>query len=345
LFYKAWTGFPSQVFGFDGCKAEQDGWRVPMNKIFAALATIFLLFVPVHAADKIRIGFPDFSAPWVSLAVGQKRGFFQDEGIQTEFIRIRSTVALTALVSGEIDYHTVLGPGVAAAVRGVPVKVVACYTPSTATVLIARPEFKSVQELKGKTIGINSYGGGLELTARLMFKHFGLDPEKDVKFLATGGVESRFIALKQGSTVAILGSPPVDFLGKKMGYVVLARAHELFSYPSSGLIVDAKRVKERPDEIKRMIKAGIRTNRYITQNREGTIPAMIEWMKIEREMAAATYDSIVKTYGDDLSLPEDGLRLLIDEARKNAKLNREVAIDQVADLSLLKEVQREMGNK
>ena len=92
-----------------------------------------------------------------------------------------------------------------------------------------------------------------------------------------------------------------------------------------------------------MIKAGIETNRYISQNREDTLRAMMEWMKIDRELAAATYDGIVKTYGDDLSLPEDGLRLLIDEAKKNAKLNREISIDQVADLSILKEAQREMG--
>jgi len=72
---------------------------------------------------------------------------------------------------------------------------------------------------------------------------------------------------------------------------------------------------------------------------------MMEWMKIDRDMAGATYDGIVKTYGDDLTLPEDGLRLLIDEAKKNAKLNREVSIDQVADLSILREAQREMGIK
>ena len=140
-----------------------------------------------------------------------------------------------------------------------------------------------------------------------------------------------------------MGSAPSDFLGKKMGFVVLARAHELFSYPSSGIVVSVKRVKERPDEVKRMIKAGIETNRYISQNRKGTIRIMMEWMRIDRELAAATYDGVVKTYGDDLSLPEDGLRLLIDEAKKNAKLNREVSIDQVADLSILREAQKEMG--
>jgi hypothetical protein len=94
-----------------------------------------------------------------------------------------------------------------------------------------------------------------------------------------------------------------------------------------------------------MIKAGIRTNRYITQNRETTIRAMIEWMKIDREMAAATYDSVVKTYGDDLSLPEDGLRLLIDEAKKAANLSREISLSDVAVISILREAQKELGIK
>jgi ABC-type nitrate/sulfonate/bicarbonate transport system substrate-binding protein len=149
--------------------------------------------------------------------------------------------------------------------------------------------------------------------------------------------------MKQGLTAATLGSPPADYLGKTMGYIVLARAHELFSYPSSGLVLNVKRIKEKPDEIKRMIKAGIRTNRFISQNREGTIQAMVEWMRIDKEMAAASYDSSVKTYSDDLSLPEDGLRLLIEEAKRAAKLDRDVPLDQVADFSLLREAQRELG--
>jgi ABC-type nitrate/sulfonate/bicarbonate transport system substrate-binding protein len=316
-----------------------------MTRVFWSVLALILLDASVHAADKIKIGYPDASGTFLSLPLGQQAGFFQKEGIQAELIRIRSTVALTALVSGELDYHSVLGPSVAAAIRGVPIKIVACYTPRVATAIIALPEFKSVQDLRGKTIGINSLGGGLEGQVRLILKHFGLDAEKDVKLLATGGMESRLTAMKQGFTVATLGSPPIEFVGKKLGFAVLARARELFSYPSSGLIVSAKKIKERPDEIKRMIKAGIETNRYILQNREGTLRAMMEWMKIDRELAAATYDGVVKTYGDDLSLPEDGLRLLIDEAKKNAKLNREVSIDQVADLSILRETQREMGIK
>src|SRR5262249_51840871 len=93
--------------------------------------------------------------------------------------------------------YTGIGAGVAAAIRGVPVKVVACYVPGPTAVLIARPEFKSVQDLRGKTIGINSFGSNLEIIGRNIFNHFGLDPDKEIKFLAAGPLEARFSSMKQ----------------------------------------------------------------------------------------------------------------------------------------------------
>ena len=316
-----------------------------MRNRLLVLLTIFILDTATFAADKIRIGFPDLAAPFVPLAIGDKRGFFQEEGLQGEFIRMNPAVALQTLIGGEIDYYTVLGPAVAAAIRGVPVKLAAAYVPVAPTALIARPEIRTVPELKGKTIGINAYGGALDGMARLILRHFGLDPDRDVKFLATGPLDSRFGAMKQGLTMATLGSPPIDFLGKKLGFVVIARAHELFSFPVSGVIASGRKLRERPDEVKRVIKAGIKANRYIRQNRDGTLPIMVQWLKIDREMALATYDSSVKSYSEDLSLPESGLRLLIDEAKRVAKIDREVSFADVADLSILKEAQKELGIK
>lgn len=316
-----------------------------MRPSFRVLLAFLFFSTPVHAADKLRIGLPEFNSSTFSLPLGQIRGFFQEEGLQAEFIRIRSAVALAALVSGETDYHTVIAPSVVAALRGIPVRVVACFTPGVTTAIIARPDIKTIQDLKGKTIGLNSIGGGLEATVRLMLKHFAIDPDKDVKFLATGPVETRFAALKQGLTVATAGSAPVDYLGKKMGYVVLARAYELFTYPNTGLVASMKKIKERPDEVKRVIKAGIKANRYIQQNRDGTIQVMMQWMKIDKETAAATYDSAAKSYNDDGSVPEAGLRIVIDEARKAANISREVSSSEVVDLSILREAQREMGIK
>src|SRR5574341_1037995 len=233
-----------------------------MKTIIVALLTIFVLRAPVEAADKIRLGVPDFTAQFSSLPLGQKIGFFQEQGLQAGVIRMNAVVGLTALVSGEIDYYTVISPAIAAAIQGVPIRLVACTVPSAPFGLIARPEFKSVHDLRGKTIGLNTYGGNIEVVARLIFRHFGLDPDKEIKYLALGVSERRFAAMKQGLAAATLGSPPLDFFGQKMGFVVLTRAHELFSYPASGVLASVKKLKERPDEVKRVIKVGIKANRY-----------------------------------------------------------------------------------
>ena len=316
-----------------------------MKKTLWCLFIILILHSSVHAADKIRIGFSELIASYSTLPVGQKRGFLPEEGIQAEFIRMGASVALATLITGEIDYYTALGPGVAAAMRGIPVKIVACYVPGPTATLVARPEFKSVPELRGKTIGLNVFGGNLEIIARNIFKHFGMDADKDIKFLAGGPLEARLASMKQGLIAATLGGPPTDFLGKKMGFVVLARAHELFSFPVTGIVTTDKKIKEKSDEVKRLIKAGLKANRYIRQNRDGTIQSWMEWMKVDKEMATATYDSVGKAFNEDGNLPEAGLRLLIDEAKKAAKITREVAASEVTELSLLREAQKELGIK
>jgi hypothetical protein len=94
-----------------------------------------------------------------------------------------------------------------------------------------------------------------------------------------------------------------------------------------------------------MLKAMIRTNRFIRQNRDGTIQTMMEWMKIDRESASATYDSTWRVFSEDGSIPEDGLKLVIDQGRAAMKIERPLANSEVADFALLREVHKEMGIK
>jgi len=143
--------------------------------------------------------------------------------------------------------------------------------------------------------------------------------------------------------------PPSSVLhsipGKKFGLNILARSQELLSYPERGLSVAIKKIKERLDGIKRVIKVGIKANRYIRTEREGTIQFMMEWQRVDKETAAATYDSVWKTFNDDGSLPEKGLRLVVEEAKRVGKVEREISLSEIADLSILKEAQRELGIK
>src|SRR5215475_16229604 len=188
-----------------GSNRAKAAGRCSMKKFLGLLFIIPILHSSVQAADKIRIGFSALIASYSSLPLGQKRGFLQEEGLQAEFIRMNATVGLATLVNGEIDYYTSLGAGVAAAIRGVPVKIVACYVPGPTATLLARPEFKSVQELRGKTIGIDVFGSNLNIIARNIFKRSGMDADKDIKFLAGGPLEARLASMKQGLIVATLG--------------------------------------------------------------------------------------------------------------------------------------------
>ena len=148
--------------------------------------------------------------------------------------------------------------------------------------------------------------------------------------------------MHQGLFAATVTSAPGDSQGAKMGFHILVRAFEIFSYPNSGILANVKKIKETRMKL-RVIKAGIKANRYIRQNREGTAQVLTEWLKIDNETALATYDSIAKAFNDDGSLPENGLRLLIDEAKRDSKVTREVSFSEVADLSILLEAQKELG--
>jgi len=72
---------------------------------------------------------------------------------------------------------------------------------------------------------------------------------------------------------------------------------------------------------------------------------MTGWQKVDKEIAEATYGSVWKAYNEDGNLPEDGIRLVIEEAKKAAKVDRQVSVSDVADLSILREAQRELGIK
>ena len=108
-----------------------------MKNVFLGFLVFISLQVSVHAADKIRIGFPEFNSSTFTLPLAQIKGFFNEEGLQAELIRLRSAVVLPALTSGEIDYHTVVSRAINAALRGIQVRVVACFTPGLTTAIKA----------------------------------------------------------------------------------------------------------------------------------------------------------------------------------------------------------------
>ena len=313
--------------------------------LFVAVLVILGLDVSAFASDRIRIAVSNPNMPNLTVAVAQAKGFFKEEAIDAEIIRMNPNIAITALSTGDVDYCQLFGAVVGGAIAGLPVRIVAGFLDNWPMTLIAQPEYKSLKDLKGKTLGISSFGATPDVGARLMLKQAGVDPEKDIKVLALGSDAARLTALKQRVVDVVVISPPADAQMEKQGYKILARAYELFSFPYLGLGTHLKKIKERPGDIRRTIKATIRANRFIRDSREEAVRVLVDWGKVERDYAYASYDALRNLFNADGSVPEDGLKLVIDQARRSAKIIREVAPAEVADLTYLREAQLELGIK
>ncbi|TMA55619.1 MAG: ABC transporter substrate-binding protein [Deltaproteobacteria bacterium] len=309
------------------------------------LAAAILLGAPAMALDRIRVAVSNPNMPNLTVAMAQKNGFFKDETLEAEIIRMNPNVGITALATGDVDYCQLFGAVVGGAIAGLPVRIVAGYLDNWPMTLIAQPEYKSIKDLKGKTLGISSFGATPDVAARMMLKRAGVDPEKEIKVLALGSDAARLTALTQRVVDVVVISPPADAQMEKQGYRILARAYELFSFPYLGLGTHTRKIKEKPDEIRRVIKATIRANRFIRDNRDEAVHTLIGWGKVEREFAYASYDALKNLFNADGAVPEDGLKLVIEQARRGAKVTREVAPNEVVDLSFLREAQAELGIK
>lgn len=316
-----------------------------MKTLIVIFLSLILLSGSASAADKVRMSISAVDVSFLTAGVALKRGMFRDEGLDLELIRMNANVSITALSTGDIDYTMVFASVVRGALRGMPMRVVASFMDSSTHLLIARPEYKTLRDLKGKTLAVSTYGATSDVAARMMMKHGGVDPEKELKIIQLGAERGRYAALKEGIVDVAVLSPPTDTDAQRNGFRVLSRFHELYKMPFTGIGTSLKKLKEKPDEVKRMIRAMLKANRFVRSNREGTIQTMMDWIKVDRESAAATYDSTWKIFSEDGGISESGLKLVVDQGREAMKIERPVALSDVADFGFIRAVQKEMGIK
>ncbi|HEX5607675.1 MAG TPA: ABC transporter substrate-binding protein, partial [Candidatus Binatia bacterium] len=125
----------------------------------AVTLIVSMIFVaPAQAA--VRISMTGFAGQFMTFPLAQKRGFLKEEGFEAEVLRIAAAAGRAALTNGDIDYSTGIGEtAIGGALSGIPIRVVACFVPAPVLALVARPEFKTIPSLKGKTVAILIAGG------------------------------------------------------------------------------------------------------------------------------------------------------------------------------------------
>ena len=295
--------------------------------------------------EKVRIGMPSLSLSFIAPQVAYARGFFREEGIDAEIIRIATNIGIVAVTTKEIGYTTAVGAGLRSAVKGLPLKVVIYFNGRPLHVLVAKPEVKSLVDLRRKVIGFAGYGDSTEFMLRAMLRQAGLELEKDVQAFQVSGSGQRLQALLTGKLDAAIVPPPFNFEAESKGFVRLITAADVFETSVSGLALHVDTLRDKPAQVKRMLRALLKAQNFIRSNKTESVRVIAEWLKLEPRIAQASYDIYVKGMSPNGIVPERVLESDIERARKDQQVKEAVPFGKVVDFAMLKEALNELGMK
>jgi NitT/TauT family transport system substrate-binding protein len=298
-----------------------------------------------QSLEKIRIGMPSLSLSFIAPQVAYARGFFREEGIDAEIIRIATNIGIVAVTTKEIGYTTAVGAGLRSAVRGLPLKVVTYFNGRPLHVLVAKSELKSVPELRRKIIGFAGYGDSTEFMLRAMLRQANMDLEKDVQAFQVSGSGQRLQALLSGKLDAAIVPPPFNFEAESKGFVRLMAAADVFETSVSGLALHNDTLKEKPAQVKRMLRALLKAQNFMRANKTESVRVIADWLKLEPGIAQASYDIYVKGMSVNGMVPERVLETDIERARKEQNVKEAVPVNRIVDFTVLKDALHDMGMK
>ncbi len=295
---------------------------------------------PNLAADRARFAYPAKSLNYLPITMGRDKGIFQAEGIDLQMILVASTIQVAALTTGDIEFSGAQSQVMAGAARGLPVKVVGFLTIKPSFWLMGKPEIKSIGDLKGKIIGITAIGSSTDTLARFLLSKNGLTPDRDVALLGTGTTSNILTAMKGGTVDAGVLSPPFNAMAKQMGYRTLAYFGDYVEQSLSGVGTSDRMIRERPELVKRILTATIKSLRFIQQRPAESIQFIAKEWSVDSTSADELYKSMLPAFSKDGDMDEKGIRDALKRETERMALKEETPLSRVLDLRLLREVQK-----
>lgn len=228
----------------------------------------------------------------VGFWLGKEKGFYQQAGLDLDLVEVADKVS--AYAAGEIDFadmsttNAIVGAG-----RGAPFKVVASmYRTKGPFYLIARPGIKRVEELRGKRVGIFTFGSGMEAYVRVILKKHGLAPDRDTALIANGSHAQALASLEAGQVDAtIIHEPFVSLAEKKGTGRLLARGWDyLPTFHTGVLTASTAFIGGQPELVRRLIAVYFKANTYAKEHPEELAEYAARFIKVDRETLRRALD-------------------------------------------------------
>ena len=323
-------------------------FRQPSGQLSVIVIILFLLLLDqgfgiAQSLQTINMAVPARSFQMVLYPVAQQKGYMKEEGLDQRVIFVAPTTSIQAMLGGDVQFT---GAGTSALVsiaRGsAPLKVVAATNDRVLQWLVTRPEITSPKELKGKKIATTGVGAVATFMVKQVLTKYGLDGNKDVTYLDVG----------QGNQLAALlgGGFDAAVLSVEQRYVALDKGmHEMFFMGNEvknswgTLATTDKLIKENPKMVAGFVRATIKALRYLRQDKEGTIAAMVKFSGVSRQQSTRVYDDIIGTFTRSGIVDDETQRNDLAIIRQVVSGNETVANNKAYDFSFAVDADQQLN--
>jgi len=312
-----------------------------MNRMLSGLLIfVFSWAAPALAADRVRIGYSSISGAYTPIWVAHDAGYFAKEGLQDDIVLIPSGTQLAQVtVAGEIDIGSLNGSSaIAAALQGADLKIIGNSGNKMVFSLYVRPEIKSVEQLKGKKIGVTRFGSAPDISVRYALRKYNINPDRDLTLIQLGFMATVAGGLQGGSIDGGVVSPPTQFAVDKAGFKELINITDMnFAFPNPALVAVGSIIRSKPDVINRFMRAYVRGMHRARTDPAFTYKSMAKYTKIEDaavlQKAYEFYMSKVLEKAPAINMT--GVQNVLDDLVKTVPAARNAKPEQFVDMRFL----------
>ena len=306
--------------------------------LFLATFIVYLISSVDVRGEVVHIGISTPGLYEIPTEIARRKGFYKDEGLDIRKVVMRTNLQVPALMAGELDYSTVSGLIARASIQNLPVKGVMGWFDRPLHILIGRPGFKKLTDLKGRKIGVSGLGSAPHIILREALSQAGMNPDRDVTTLAIGGSGDRLAALIAGTVDAT----PLDVAyvekAEKLGLVSVLYFGDVVHTRLGGFGVSFDKIRKNPAQIVRVIRASLKGVRFIRDNKPDTLSIMRDYLNVSAEGALKIHDFSMRSLNVDGWVAKDTMDTEIRLAREQLKITEDISEDKIMDWRFLKEV-------
>lgn len=299
-------------------------------------------------AERITLGVTSrVGSNFLPFVIAEEEGFFKSEGLNAVVVVMQNQVVVNGVLTRNVDYGGTFSNFVGAALAGLPLRIVMAAMDGSDHVLVTSPDIKKVEDLKGKKIGISSFGGSPHSEVVMTLRKYGMNPDKDVTFLQIGGSASRYAAMESNSIQAAMLVPPFNKIGRKTrGFNELLAINDVVKIPFGGLAVHIDKMREKPQEIVKIIKATLRSIDFIWERKNKILSFMEKnWGIKDPEMREEIYRDIVVLYSRTGIASDDMMKNVIQMVQGARKSAANVPLSNIVDWSFAKKANEELKKR